>query len=242
MLKFATRAFPLAKRLGNAYQSGFRYVELSLTAKLVDDWRQIAATADSFDLRYELHFPNRAPLTHKQLKRIAKLYCHLDCQVMVIHQPMFRLYSKDMADLVPGLCLAVENHHLNPKSFWQWAETHQWLTLDVEHLWKHTLNQAPLPDLLEALKKFLKKHGSQLRRVHLPGYEPGGWEHQPASFNPEMARKVLTALSKIDYRGLVVSEARPSMQKLKYLKNDVAMYQSWKQDREAKLHKTGRDA
>lgn len=237
MLKFATRATPQAKRLDNARQSGFQFVELTLTAKLIDDWRQIASTAASYDMRYELHFPNWAPLTQKQLKKIAKLYCHLDCKAMVIHQPMFRLYSQDMDDLVPGICLAVENHHLNPKNFWHWAETHQWLTLDVEHLWKHTLKQAPLPELLSVLKKFLKKHGTQLRRVHLPGYEPGGREHQPASFNPKLARKVFTALSKIDYQGLVVSEARPSMQKPKFLNNDVAMYETWELDRKVKLHK-----
>lgn len=240
MLKFATRAAPLAKRLANARQSGFQFVELSLTTKLVDDWKKIAATATSFDMRYELHFPNRAPLTRQQLKKIAKLYRHLDCKAMVIHQPMFRLYSQDMADLVPGICLAVENHRLNPKNFWHWAETHQWLTLDVEHLWKHTLKQAPLPELLSVLKKILEKHGSQLRRVHLPGYEPGGREHQPASFNPKLSRKVFTALSKIDYQGLIVSEARPSMQKPKFLRNDVAMFETWKQDRKAKRHKNGR--
>jgi hypothetical protein len=242
MLKFATRAAPQAKRLDNAHRSGFQFVELTLAAKLVDNWKKIAATADSYELRYELHFPNRAPLTQQQLKKIAKLYRHLDCKAMVIHQPMFRLYSQEMADLVPGICLAVENHRLNPKNFWHWAETHQWLTLDVEHLWKYTLKQAPLPELLSVLKRFLEKHGTQLSRVHLPGYEPGGREHQPASFNPKLARKVFTALSKIDYQGLIVSETRPSMQKLKFLKNDVAMYKTWKRDRKAKLHKNGRGA
>ncbi len=240
MLKFATRAAPKTKRLENAYQSGFRFVELPLTAKLVDDWKKVAAIATGYDMRYELHFPNRAPLTRQQLKKIAKLYCHLDCEVMVIHQPMFRLYCQDMAELVPDLCLAVENHRLNKKNFWRWAENHQWLTLDVEHLWKHTLKQAPLPELHSVLKKFLKKHGSQLRRVHLPGYEPGGREHQPASFNPKLARKVFTALSKIDYQGLVVSEARPSLQKTKFFHRDVAMYETWNQERKKKLQKKER--
>ena len=92
-----------------------------------------------------------------------------------------------------------------------------------------------MPDLLSALKKFLQQHGSQLKRVHLPGYEPGGKEHQPLSFNPRLARKVFTLLSKMNFQGLIVAESRPAMQKPKFLKSDVALYQSWEKNRKKKI-------
>lgn len=231
MLRFATKAAPLPKRLENAYDAGFRYAEIFLTSAHLENWKEVASIAESYDMSYGLHFPNRASLSRKHLKKAAKLYRRLECESMVIHQPMFHLYEQDLRGIDPELCLAVENHRLNAEHFRHWAESHQWLTLDVEHFWKHTLKQAPLPVLLSALKKFLKQHGQQVRRVHLPGYEPGSIEHRPISFNPRLARKVFKALTKINFQGLVVSETRPSMQKKEFLSQDVALYQSWEKKR-----------
>lgn len=235
MLKFATKAAPQHQRLANAYEAGFRHAEIFLTSQHLDNWKDVAAVAEKYDMSYGLHFPNRAPLTRKQLKKCVKLYRRLGCESMVIHQPMFRLYERNLLDIDPELCLAVENHRLNVKNFQTWAESHQWLTLDVEHLWKHTLKQAPLPVLIAALKKLLKTHGQQIRRVHLPGYEPGAIEHRPISFNPRLGRKVFTALSKINYQGLVVSETHPSMQTSAFLAQDIQLYKTWGKKRARKL-------
>ncbi len=236
-LSFATKAAPLHKRLSNACQAGFCHAEIFLNSEHLNKWKEVALIAESYDLGYGLHFPNRAPLTAKQLVKSVKLYRRLECESMVIHQPMFHLYGQRLIDIDPGLCLAVENHQLSLKHFWHWAESNQWLTLDVEHLWKHTLQQAPLPVLLAILKKFLKQHGPQLRRIHLPGYEPGCKEHRPISFNPRLGRKVFTALSKIDFQGLVVSETRPSMQTADFLLKDVDLYQKWSKKRQRKLRR-----
>ncbi|NOX99285.1 MAG: sugar phosphate isomerase/epimerase [Verrucomicrobia bacterium] len=227
MLKFATKLAPQPERLSNAHEVGFEYAEIFLTSKSIKKPKALAGLLGNYPLSYGLHFINRGPLSKKQLKKTIRLYRLLDCESMVIHQPMYRLYSEALLDIDPGLCLAVENHRLKLKSFWRWADSHEHLTLDVEHLWKHTLKQAPLSEMLPVLKKFLKRHGSQLKRVHLPGYQPGSLEHQPLSFNPKLARKVLKALSKIDYQGLIVSETRPSMQKPKFLRNDINLFQNW---------------
>jgi len=237
MLKFASRVPPYSSKLAKVRESGFQYAEIFLTSKSIKEWKLIAEAAESCDLGYGLHFPNRPALNDKQLEKTIKLYRRLNCESMVIHRPMFRDYSEQLLEIDSSLCLAVENHRLKPKSFWRWAETYQYLTLDVEHLWKHTLKQAPFTDLLTVLKKFLKQHGSQVKRVHLPGYEPGGNEHQPLSFNPQLARKVFTALSKINFQGLVVSETRPSMRKLKFLKNDVLLFESWEKHHLKKIRR-----
>ncbi|MFK5920700.1 MAG: hypothetical protein QM496_00865 [Verrucomicrobiota bacterium] len=237
LLKFATKSAPLHKRLGNAQKAGFHHAELFLNSTLLENWKDVADIAGDHNLSYGLHFPNRAPLTRKHLKKAVKLYHRLNCESMVIHRPMFRLYAPDLLNLDPELYLAVENHRLNPQNFWHWAENYQWLTLDVEHLWKYTLKQAPLPTFLFTLKKFLKRHGHQVRRVHLPGYEPGSKEHRPIHSNPRLGRKVFTALAKINYQGLVVSETRPALQTPELLRKDVRFYQSWQKKRLAKIKK-----
>jgi len=235
MVKFATKTAPQDERLSNAYNAGFRHAEIFLASKHIDDWKETATVLERYDMSYGLHFPNRPPLSHKQLKKTIKLYRRLKCESMVIHQPMFRFYSQELLDIDSEIFLAVENHRLNIKSFWRWADSHQWLTLDVEHLWKHTLKDAPFSELKSVLKEFLVRHGSQVKRVHLPGYEPGAKEHRPLSFNPKLARKVFTAMSKINFQGLIVSETCPTMQKPKFLNNDIAMYQNWKEDRLQKI-------
>lgn len=236
-LKFATKAAPLPKRLKHAQEAGFLHAELFLNSKHLDHWKDLANLAEKYNLNYGLHFPNRPPLSSKQLKKAVKLYRRLQCDAMVIHQPMYQLYGQNLLDIDPDLCLAVENHRLNLKNFWQWANSNSWLTLDVEHLWKYTLKQGSLTDLLKILKKFLKQHGNQVRRVHLPGYHPSGKEHQPISFNPRLGKKVFTALAKIDYQGLVVSETRPTLQTVDFLRQDVDLYEHWLKKRTCKLLK-----
>lgn len=227
MLKFATKVAPLHQRLATAQDAGFSHSEIFLTSKHLETWKNVAAILEKYDMSYGLHFPNRAPLTRKLLKNSVKLYRRLECESMVIHQPMFRLYAQPLLAIDPGLCLAVENHRLNPRNFQAWAKCHEWLTLDVEHLWKYTLKQAPLPILTTSLKKILQQHGHKIRRVHLPGYEPGAKEHRPISFNPRLGRKVFTALAKNHYQGLVVSETRPAMQTPQFLRQDVKLHKKW---------------
>jgi len=237
MLKFASRIPADTQKLATIFESGFRRVEVFLTPQSIKACKPFAKIAENYEMSYGLHFPNRAILSEKQLKKTIKLYRRLNCESMTIHQPMYRHYAKQLLIIDSEICLAVENHRLKPKSFWRWANSYEHLTLDVEHLWKHTLKQAPMPDLLSMLKEFLKLHGSQLKRVHLPGYEPGGKEHQPLSFNPQLARKVFTALSKINFDGMVVSETRPAMRLPKHLKNDISMYECWEKDRLRKIRK-----
>lgn len=234
-LSFATKTAPLHKHLSNAYEAGFRHAEIFLNSKHLNNWKEVASIAGSYDLSYGLHFPNRVPVTSKQLAKAVKLYQRLECESIVIHQPMYNLYAQELLGIAPELRLAVENHQLNLDHFWHWADANPYLTLDVEHLWKHTLQQAPLPILLATLKRFLKRHGQQLCRVHLPGYEPGSKEHRPISFNPRLGRKVFTALSKLNFQGLVVSETRPSMQTSEFLRKDVDLYEKWSKKRQKKL-------
>src|SRR5436189_5678 len=74
------------------------------------------------------------------------------------------------------------------------ADDNPGLALDVEHLWKYTLRDAPLPRLLDEVRRLLDLAGDRLRHVHLPGYLPGQPEHRPLYRAPDMAFPVLSLL------------------------------------------------
>ena len=120
---------------------------------------------------------------------------------MVIHQPMYDQYADGLLSIEPSLHLAVENHGCDVAGFDRWAEQSRWLTLDVEHLWMCTLQDAPLENLLACLGEFLSRHGKKLRHVHLPGYRVGGDEHRPMHYGGEMVSRVLGLLADCGFSG-----------------------------------------
>src|SRR3954454_24796958 len=103
-------------------------------------------------------------------------------------------YGEGLLRLEPGLRLAVENHKLTEEQLARWAEDNPGLALDVEHLWKYTLRDAPLPRLLGEVRGLLDRAGERLRHVHLPGYLPGHAEHRPMHCARDMVFPVLSLL------------------------------------------------
>jgi hypothetical protein len=227
MLILATKFIPDRSAFETAQRAGFRAAEFWLNAKLLLEQDRIATLAKQFPFRYALHFPNDGPISDEALKCAASLFRQLDCTAIVIHQPMFDRYAKTLWEIDPGLILAIENHVLNLTKFEQWAEQSPALTLDVEHLWKFTLHDAPLAILLEHLDRILDRHAGKLHHVHLPGYRPGGEEHQPVHESDEMASEVLTRLAAHGFGKLVVSEADTPFQVDEFLRKDVAFFDRW---------------
>src|SRR3954452_4970277 len=148
MLKMATKFKPLAPAFENACRAGFRWAELWLGPDLLAGWQEVLPLARSHPLGYALHFPNRLDLTPDNLGQVVGLYRGLGCRCLVIHRPMGDRYAEGLLRLEPGLRLAVENHNLTPEELTRWAEGSPGLALDVEHLWKYTLRDAPLTRLL----------------------------------------------------------------------------------------------
>ena len=171
--QLATKLRPDREALEVAGQAGFRAVEFWTNADLLSHPHSIASLAEKFDLNYVIHFPNRAELTSQQLRHAAELYTALGCRAMVMHRPMWDRYGAELLGCDPSLRLGVENHCLSLATFEEWASHHSWLTLDVEHLWKFTLQDGPLSVLLETLENFLSRFAEKLVHVHLPGYLPG---------------------------------------------------------------------
>jgi sugar phosphate isomerase/epimerase len=211
-----------------ALAAGFQAAEFWLDADLLAHANEIADLARNYPFRYALHFPNGGPISDDALRSAVTLYRRLNCTALVIHQPMFDRYQAALLKLDPKLDLAIENHVLDLDRFAQWAERSPGLTLDVEHLWKFTLHNAPFATLMNQVELFLKRHVSKLQHVHLPGYQPGGDEHQPVHYNEEMATQVMTRLAEHGFTKLVVSELDSPFQSLEYLKKDVEMFDRWK--------------
>ena len=229
MLTLATKFKPRQQAFETALAAGFQAVEFWLDSELLGHVDEIADLASNYPFRYALHFPNGGPISDDALRSAVKLYQCLNCTAMVIHQPMFDRHQGALLKLDPKLDLAIENHVLDLDRFEQWAERSPGLTLDVEHLWKFTLHDAPFATLMDHVERFLVKHAGKLQHVHLPGYQPGGEEHQPVHYHEELATEVMTRLANHGFSKLVVSELDSPFQSHDFLKKDVEMFNRWKQ-------------
>ncbi len=226
MLKIATKFVPESPDFLRAWQAGFRYAEFWLSANLLENAERIIKIAREYPCEYVPHFPNKKN-DEQSVKQAVKLYRELKCQAIVIHQPMFDAWEEEFISREPNIRLAVENHQLNEKEFWAWAEKNPGLNLDVEHLWKFTLQDAPLERLLKMLDKFLGRYADKLYHVHLPGYVPGEEEHRPMYCNREFVFGVWELLEKADYRGLIVSEVNAEFQTDQDLRMDALLFERW---------------
>jgi hypothetical protein len=229
MLRLATKFVPERHAFEMAYRAGFRFAEIWLGPSVLADHANLVKLARDYPNGYVLHFPNRLDLTQPMLAQAVDLYLSLDCRCMVIHQPMHDKYRDELLRLEPSLRLAVENHKLTPEGFTEWAERNSGLTLDVEHVWKFTMRDAPLPRLVDWVQAFLARYGDKLLHVHLPGYWPGLDEHRPMYCAREMIFPVLSLLADVGFEGLVVSEVNPQFQNAQELRMDVLLFEAWRQ-------------
>ncbi len=227
MLNLATKFAPTPEAFATAVAAGFRCVELWTDDRVLANWRQIADWAKPYDLRLAMHFPNQRELSEQALRDCVDMYQALGCRAMVMHQPLFDCYSDALLDLQPAICLAIENSRLTPERLDQWFARSQYLTLDVEHVWKFTLGDVPLADLLDCLRMNLARYGSKLRHVHMPGYWPGFDEHRPMYLAEEFVFAVFDLLAELRYDGLIVSEIDLEYQNLAEMRKDVAMFDRW---------------
>ncbi|HEY0983985.1 hypothetical protein [Schlesneria sp.] len=227
MPTLATKFIPIRSAFETTLASGFKAAEFWLDSAVLAQADEISQVAREYPFRYALHFPNSGPLSDETLNATVNLYQRLNATAIIIHQPMFDRYAKALLDLSPDLDLAIENHVLDLNQFDQWAERSPGLTLDVEHLWKFTLHDAPFSTLLEHVDRFLNRFAGKLQHVHMPGYTPGQDEHQPIHFNEELAFEVISRLNAHGFSKLVVSELASEFQTLEYLQRDVQMFDRW---------------
>jgi len=232
MLKVATKFTPEVQAFETAKAAGFCYAEFWLDASWLSQWQTIAQRAHQHGFGNALHFPNRSDLSEVRLGESIRLYRELNCSAMVIHAPMLRRYGQWLLKHDSTLRLGVENHRLTLAEFERWAVDNTWLTLDVEHLWKFTLQDSPVDALIRAVDDFLVRFRSKLVHVHLPGYAPKFDEHRPMYCSREMVLPVLSLLADHQFDGLIVSEVNPQFQNVSELRMDVLLFERWQELRQ----------
>jgi sugar phosphate isomerase/epimerase len=229
MLKLATKFAPEPAAFEQAHRAGFANAELFLSETIVSNWEKIVSVARKYPLEYAVHCPNRYELSESTLQHVASLYQALGCGAVVVHQPHMDKFGSRLRELSPGIPLAVENHHLTIPEFDQWADRNPGLTLDVEHLWKFTLLDAPLDDLFKAVRRFLERWSGKLRHVHMPGYLPGNDEHRPMYCSRELVLGAFSLFAEFKFGGLIVSEVSTEFQNPFELEMDVLLFQRWQE-------------
>jgi sugar phosphate isomerase/epimerase len=239
-LELATKLRASRATFERAQRCGFTAVELWTNAESLRHSGEIGKLAQDFPFSYVIHFPNKPNLQPEDVDGAVTLYRHLQCRAMVVHEPMYRIYGAELLAKQSDLRLGIENHRLDKKQFSTWAERHQWLTLDVEHLWLYTLAGEPLSSLERALRQFLQRYAEKLVHVHLPGCIPGHEEHRPMYCSREMVMMVLTQLCQAGFDGLVVSEVELEYQNVPELTMDVLLFERWQQLHEVRLRKKTR--
>lgn len=234
MLKIATKFAPEVPAFETAWKAGFRFAEFWLSTDLLKRVDTIVEQAKRYPLAYVPHLPNKK-VDKNAVERVIRLYRGLNCQAMVLHQPMMDAWGAAFAEQAPEMKLAVENHVLDEEQFWDWAEKNPGLNLDVEHLWLFTLKGATLNQVSETLARFLKKYKQKLNHVHLPGYIPGGDEHRPMYCSRDFVFMVWDQLHAAGYEQFVVSEVNGSYQTLQDLKMDLLLFERWRELRKHNL-------
>jgi hypothetical protein len=231
MLKLATKFAPTAPAFERAHRAGFGFAEVWLDAAVLARWHDLVPLARTYPLGYALHFPNRLDQPDPALGQTVDLYRALDCNALVIHQPLCDRHGADLLAREPGLRLAVENHKLSPDRLLQWAERNPGLALDVEHLWMFTWPNVSLSRLLDELRAFLADYAGKVRHVHLPGYLPGQPEHRPMYCSRDLVFATLSLLDEVHFDGLVVSEVGLESQNPPELRMDVLLFEAWRDHR-----------
>ena len=101
------------------------------------------------------------------------------------------------------------------------------MTLDIEHIWKFSLHDAPLEKLFTLVRGVFERASHCIRHIHMPGYLPGPTEHRPMYTSREFCMGVFDILADHDFAGLVVSEVDMQFQNYFELRMDTLLFERW---------------
>ncbi len=229
MLNIATKFLPREREFQQAFNAGFRCAELYLNPDVLNRVDEIVALAKQFDMRYAMHFPNKPVLNSDHLEAIAKMFDALSASAVVIHPPMLKRYEQAMRAVHSDIVLAEETMRVPADSFLEWVDAHEAVTLDIEHIWKFTLHDAPINDLFNLVRSVFEASADRVRHIHMPGYLPGQGEHRPMYTSREFCLGIFDILADFNFNGLVVSEVDMQFQNPQDLRMDMLLFERWKQ-------------
>ena len=128
----------------------------------------------------------------------------------------------------PGIQLAVENQNITFDNLESWIQANEAVTLNIEYLWKNTLQDCDFPELQSVLTRLFHNYGSKICKVHLSGYRPDHPVKTPLSHSKEVTEFVFDLLLKNGFQGFVVGEIDVEFQTSENLSLDLKFFQEWK--------------
>ncbi|HRZ40208.1 MAG TPA: hypothetical protein P5246_04280 [Candidatus Omnitrophota bacterium] len=214
----AAKCAPQEGVLADIEKAGLEAVELYLSEGILKDVCAVIETCRKFSLRYALH----APTDGLSLEGLKALAAAVNAEVIVFHD----IYWDDewpriiesLSGLKATICIENTPGVHEPVKFMRRYSFGR--CLDIEHV------------QMEAAGFFEEAFISVMREashIHLTGYTFGSEQwHTHIHHAPEHNRHVLDLLAGVGYRGMVVSEARLSLQTLEEFKALNAFAQDWK--------------
>ena len=227
MLKLATKFLPERPAFKQAYDAGFRNAELYLNAAVLACVDDVVEISRDFEMNFALHFPNKPELNETHLRNCCRLADELDVSAVVIHEPMFRRYAELLRAIDPKIPLAIENQRVPADRLAAWVHEQGSVTLDIEHIWKFSLHDAPIEELFALVQGVFKRASACIKHIHMPGYLPGPTEHRPMYTSREFCMGVFDILADHNFVGLVVSEVDMPFQNHFELRMDTLLFERW---------------
>ncbi|MCP4857258.1 MAG: hypothetical protein GY903_22475 [Fuerstiella sp.] len=227
MLKLATKFLPEPFAFQQAYDAGFRNAELYLNAAVLERVDEVVRISRDLEMDFALHFPNKPELNEVHLRNCCRLADELDVSAIVIHEPMYRRYAEPLRVIDSMIPLAIENQRVPADSFAAWVHERGSVTLDIEHIWKFSLHDAPIEKLFALVRDVFERASECIRHIHMPGYLPGPTEHRPMYTSREFCMGVFDILADHDFAGVVVSEVDMPFQNCFELRMDTLLFERW---------------
>jgi sugar phosphate isomerase/epimerase len=213
----AAKTAPEERILSDIQKAGISSVELFLSKKILDDVNGVIALCRKFPFKYVAHAPNDT-LAVAPLKKLVKA---LDIRIVVSHDIFWEDEWKKIAAAFKGskAKICIENIVSAVEPFRFIRRYGFGSCLDIEHL-QFEIDGVFEEDFIGAIK--LASH------IHLTGYSSGSelW-HTHIHHSPEHGRRMLDLIKKSGYKGMVVSEAKPSQQTYEEFSTLKSFFDSW---------------
>ncbi len=219
-ITIAAKCAPEAEILNGISNAGITAVELYTNQNILDNIRRVKEVCSEFPFRYAVH----APIDCFEMELLAELVEHTKAEVVVLHNIYWEDEWHGIIDTFKNIAtkLCIENIYssLEPLKFMR--RYGLGFCLDLEHL------QMECSGIFEeAFTPVLKKAS----HIHLTGYSYGShlW-HTHLHHSPEHCCYLLDLLRKAGYCGIVVSEARASLQTLTEFEKLNIFSQKWQKE------------
>lgn len=230
MYLFATKFSPEAANFEKAVFAGYQNAELYLTPTRLMSWRSLSKIARCYELNYVLHFPTIGKSSLQTCEDIVSLAHDINCKTITVHEDSLKVAEYVQA-LDPQIQLAVENHSVTYEQLDAWIQSNDCITLNVDCLWKNTLQNCELSELRSVVRRLFHNYRDRFKNVHLSGNVPGSLSKPPLQFSQEMVFSILDILRAERYEGMVVSEIDVEFQTGENLERDLNVFRQWQSTR-----------